>query len=138
MVNMFVSAKCARALFQREGIILVNIDGAAFSFLTATLGRITMQSVLRSSIGYQHARIRAGLRTSVSLARLWTGRARVSTATNTAIPRCVATTTHRTRVSEMRLSPSRLNCEPLEAAPLRAETFTSQRRDPGKPRHLSG
>jgi hypothetical protein len=32
MVNMFVSAKCARALFQREGIILVNIDGAAFFF----------------------------------------------------------------------------------------------------------
>jgi hypothetical protein len=100
-------------------------------FLIVTLGRITMQSVLRSSIGYQRARIRAGLRTSVSPARLWTGRARVSTATNTAIPRCVTTTTHRTRVSEMRLSPSWLNCEPLDAASLRAETFISKRRDPG-------
>jgi hypothetical protein len=97
-----------------------------------------MQSILRGSIGYQRAQNRAGLRTSVSLAQLWTGRARVSTATNTVVPRCATTTTHRTRVSEMRPSPSRLNCEPLHAATLRAETFTSQRRDPGKPRHLSG
>jgi hypothetical protein len=59
-------------------------------------------------------------------------------AANTAVRRCATTNMHRTRVSEMRLSPSRLNCELLEAAPLRAETFTSQRRDPGKPRHLSG
>jgi hypothetical protein len=97
-----------------------------------------MQSFLRGSIGYQRALVRAGLRTSVSLPRLWTGRASVSTATNTVIPRCVTTATHRTRVSEMRPSPSRLNCELPQAAPLRAETFTSQRRDPGKPRHLSG
>jgi len=96
-----------------------------------------MQSFLRGSIGYQRALVRAGLRTSVSLPRLWTGRARVSTATNTTIPRCVTTTTHRTRVSEMRPLPSRLNCEPLKLA-LYPETFTSQRRDPGKPRHLSG
>ena len=97
-----------------------------------------MQTFLRGSMGYQRALIRAGLRTPVSLAQLWTGRARVSTATNTVIPRCATTTTHRTRVSEMRPSPSRLNCELLQAAPLRAETFTSQRRDPGKPRHSSG
>jgi hypothetical protein len=30
MVDMFVSARCARALFQREGIILAYIGGAAF------------------------------------------------------------------------------------------------------------
>jgi hypothetical protein len=96
-----------------------------------------MHNILRGSIGYQRALKRAGLRTPVSVAQRWTGRARVSTATNTVIPRCVTTTTGRTRVSEMRLSPSRLNCE-LLAAPLRAETFTSQRRDPGTPRHLSG
>ena len=94
-----------------------------------------MQNILRGSIGYQRALRRAGLRTPVSLAQLWTGRARVSTATNTVIPRCVTTTTHRTRVSEMRPSPSRWNCE-LLAAPLRAETFTSQRRDPGKSRGI--
>lgn len=117
---------------------LVNIDDAAFCFLVTLSGRSTMQSALRSSIGYQRALIRAGLRTAVSLPRLWTGRARVSTATNTVIPRCVTTTTHRTRVSEMRSLSSRLKCELLQAAPFRAETFTSQRRDPGKPPHLSG
>ena len=96
-----------------------------------------MQSMLRGSIGYQRAPSRAGRRTSVSLAQLWTGRARVSTATNTVVPRFATTTTHRTRVSEMRLSPSRLSIEPLNLAHC-PEAITSQRRDPGKPRHLSG
>ena len=96
-----------------------------------------MLSMFCGSIGYQRAPSRAGRRTSVSLAQLWTGRARVSTATNTAIPRCATTTTHRTRVSEMRPLPSRLNFEPLKLAHC-PETITSQRRDPGKPRHLSG
>jgi hypothetical protein len=32
MVNMFVSAKCARALFNEKVFTLVNIDGAAFFF----------------------------------------------------------------------------------------------------------
>jgi hypothetical protein len=57
------------------------------------------------SISYQRGLIRAGLRAPVSIASLWTGRARVSTATNTVVPRCVTTTTHRTRVSENALPP---------------------------------
>jgi hypothetical protein len=96
-----------------------------------------MHTTSCNSAGHQRALVRAGLRAPVSLASLWTGRARVSTATNTAIPRCVATTTHRTRVSEKRLLPSRSTREPLNVA-LGPETSTSQRRDPGNPRHLSG
>jgi len=96
-----------------------------------------MHSTSCSSIGNERALVRACLRVPVSLARLWTGRARVSTATNTVIPRCVTTTAHRTRVSEKRPLPSRSNAEPIKLA-LHPETFTSQRRDPGKPRHLSG
>lgn len=139
MVNTFVSAICARrTISTRKLSILVNIGDATFCFSGCdSLGGNAMHSTSCSSIGYQRAVIRAGLRAPVSLARLWTGRARVSTATNTVIPRCITTTTHRTRVSEMRPLPSRLNCEPVTLA-LCPETFTSQRRDPGKPRHLSG
>ena len=115
-----------------------DVDGAAFLFLVATSGRITMQSALRSSIGYQRAAIRAGLRTPVTLTRRWTGRARVSAATNTVIPKCVTTTTHRTRVSEMRSSDSRGNRNLPVADTVRTETLNLRRRDPGLPRHLSG
>lgn len=104
MVNMFVSAKCARALLGERVLILANIDDAAFVLSGCDSGRIIMHNVLRSSVSYRRASIRASLRTPVTLACRWTGRARVSVATNTLIPRCVTTTTHRTRVSEMRLS----------------------------------
>ena len=126
MVNTFVSARCARkTISTRELSNLVNIGDATFCFSAHdSSGRNAMHSTSCSSIGYQRALVRAGFRAPVSLARLWTGRARVSTATNTAIPRCVATTTHRTRVSEMRPLPSRSNCEPLKLA-LCPETFTS-------------
>jgi len=81
-----------------------------------------MHITLCRSTDYQRALARAELRAPVNLTRMWTGRARISTATNTAIPRCVASTTHRTRVSEKRLLPS----IPPSAG------------DPRKPRHLSG
>jgi hypothetical protein len=97
-----------------------------------------MHNVMRKSMSHQSAVSRAGLRVPSGLAHLWTGRARVSTATNTLIPRCVATTTHRTRVSEMRDSASRLDCGPLHARPLSAETLTSKRRDFGIRLHSSG
>ena len=139
MVNTFVSARCARkTISTREFSNLVNIGDATFCFSGHdSSGRNAMHNTSCSSIGYQRALVRAGLRSPVSLARLWTGRARVSTATNTAIPRCVSTTTHRTRVSEKRPLPSRSTAEPIKLA-LHPETFSSQRRDPGKPRHLSG
>jgi hypothetical protein len=86
-----------------------------------------MHDVMRNSISHQSAVSRAGLRAPSGLAQLWTGRARVSTATNTVIPRCVATTTHRTRVSEMRDSASRLDCR-AQTRPFSAETLTSKRR----------
>ncbi len=88
-----------------------------------------MNPILRSSVDCQRASSRAGLRTPVTFARLWTGRARVSAATNTLIPRCVTTTTHRTRVSEMRSFASRVDSGLI--APLSTGTFSHQRRDPG-------
>jgi hypothetical protein len=97
-----------------------------------------MHNVMRKSMSHQSAVSRAGLRVPSGLARLWTGRARVSTATNTDIPRCVATTTHRTRVSEMRDSASRLGRGPLKARPFSTETLTSKRRDFGIRLHSSG
>jgi hypothetical protein len=90
-----------------------------------------MHNVMRKSMSHQSAVSRLGLRVPSGLARLWTGRARVSTATNTVIPRCVATTTHRTRVSEMRDSVSRLDCSPLTAGNFAAGTLTSKRRVSG-------
>lgn len=81
-----------------------HIDDAAFVLSGHDSGEITMHTTLRSSVSCQRASIRAGLRTPITFACRWTGRARVSVATNTLIPRCVTTTTHRTRVSEMRLS----------------------------------
>jgi hypothetical protein len=89
-----------------------------------------MHNVMRNSMSCQSAVSRAGLRVSSGLTRLWTGRARVSTATNTTIPRCVATTTHRTRVSEMRVHASRLDCGPVSEGHFSAETLTSKRRVP--------
>lgn len=139
MVNTFVSANAPAKRFQREKFSnLVNIGDATFCFSGHdSSGRNAMHSTSCSSTGYQRALVRAGRGAPVSLARLWTGRARVSTATNTAVPRCVATTTHRTRVSEKRLLPSRSTRELLKVA-LGPETSTSQRRDPRKPRHLTG
>lgn len=78
---------------------------------------------------------RAGSRVPVSLASEWTGRARVSDATNTSVPRCLAIATHRTRVSEMRNQPSRRARTPLSAAGIRPETNNFERRDPGTPLH---
>ena len=49
---------------------------------------------------------RDGLRTPIGVAS-WTGRSGVSTATNSRVSRYVARTTHRTRVSEMRLPAAR-------------------------------
>jgi hypothetical protein len=97
-----------------------------------------MHNVMRKSMSHQSAVSRAGLRVPSGLTHLWTGRARVSTATNTVIPRCVATTTHRTRVSDMRDSASRLDCGALQAPPFSAETLTSKRRDSGIRLHSSG
>lgn len=88
-----------------------------------------MHSSLRSSVGYQRASIRAGLRTPITFASRWTGRARVSAATNTLIPQCVTTTTHRTRVSEMRSHESRMNRDLLVAGRVRTETSNLVRRD---------
>lgn len=129
MVNMFVSAKCARALLGEEVFILADIDDAAFVLSGYDSGRITMHQALRSSVSYQRASVRAGLRTPVTLVGRWTGRARVSVVTNTLIPRCVATTTHRTRVSEMRPPESRVNRDPLIARPVIPEISNLQRRD---------
>lgn len=114
---------------RREGIILANIDDAAFVLSGCDSGRIAMHNALRSSNSHQRATIRAGLRTPMTFARRWTGRARISVATNTLIPRCVATTTHRTRVSEMRSPESRVNRDPLIARPVIPETSNLQRRD---------
>lgn len=93
-----------------------------------------MQRASNVSISVQRGEFRAGSRAPFSLASTWTGRARVSTATDSAVPQCVATTTHRTRVSEMRQAPSRSNCEPLNGLPIRSETYTSSRRNPVSPR----
>ena len=46
------------------------------------------------------------LRTPMGVAS-WTGRSGISTATNSRVSRSVASTTHRTRVSEMRLPAAR-------------------------------
>jgi hypothetical protein len=97
-----------------------------------------MHNVMRNSMSHQSAVFRAGSRVPLGLSRMWTGRARVSATTNTLIPRCVATTTHRTRVSEMRTSSSRLQCAPLSAAHSSAEILTSKRRDSGSLLHSSG
>ena len=88
-----------------------------------------MHNTLRSSVICQRASIRARLRTPITFACRWTGRARVSVATNTLIPRCVTTTTHRTRVSEMRLSESRGNCDSFITGPIGTETSNLRRRD---------
>jgi hypothetical protein len=138
MVNTFVSARCARKAISTRESYLVNIGDATFCVSDHdSSGSNAMHSTSCNSIGCQRALVRAGLRTPVSLARLWTGRARVSTATNTTIPRCVTTTAHRTRVSEKRPLPSRSTREPLKVA-VGPETSTSQRRGPRKPRYLSG
>jgi hypothetical protein len=89
-------------------MVFMSVD-AAFVLSGCDSGRITMHNTLRSSVRYQRASIRAGLRTPITFACRWTGRARVSVATDTLIPRCVTTTTHRTRVSEMRHSVFRGN-----------------------------
>jgi len=62
-----------------------------------------MHRSLQSPRSDNVALVRAGFRTPVPFTHIWTGRARVSMTTDTLVPRCVATTTHRTRVSEMRL-----------------------------------
>ena len=67
----------------------------------------------------------------VSHASLWTGRARVSDATNTAVPQCFATTMHRTRLSEMRHTPSRRMRMLLRAARIHPETNNFERGGPG-------
>jgi hypothetical protein len=97
-----------------------------------------MHNVMRKSMSHESAVFRAGMRVPSGLAHRWTGRARVSTATDTVIPRCVATTTHRTRVSEMRDSASRLDRGSLQALPSSAETLTLERRDFGVRSHSSG
>jgi hypothetical protein len=97
-----------------------------------------MHATKRNSVGYQGAVIRADLRTPMISAGRWTGRARVSTATNTAVPRCVTTTTHRTRVSEIRSLLSRLIRELSIAPRSSSETSSLQRRDQGLPTHSSG
>lgn len=56
--------------------------------------------------GNSRGQSRDGLRTSIGVAS-WTGRSGVSTATNSRVSRAVACTTHRTRVSEMRLPAAR-------------------------------
>ena len=109
--------------------MFVNIDGAAFVLSGHDSGRITMHNALRNSVSHQRASIRARLRTPITFASRRLGRARVSAATNTLIPRCVATTTHRTRVSEMRLSESRGNRAAFIAGPIGSETSNLQRRD---------
>jgi hypothetical protein len=103
-----------------------HIDGAAFFLSGRDSGRITMHNALFSSVDFQGASVRADLRTPATVAGQWTGRARISLATNTSIPRCVTTATHRTRVSEMRSSQSRLNCHPLPACCIRTETSNLQ------------
>ena len=87
-----------------------------------------MHYALRSPVSHQRASIRARLRTPITFAGRWTGRARVSAATNTLIPRCVATTTHRTRVSEMRRAESRGNRAALVARPIGTGNSNLQRR----------
>jgi hypothetical protein len=56
--------------------------------------------------GNSRGQSRDGLRTPIGVAS-WTGRSGVSTATNSRVSRAVACTTHRTRVSEMRLPAAR-------------------------------
>jgi hypothetical protein len=131
-------AQDARANDFDEKLVLVTSAMRLFCFQGARLPRNAMQTNLRRGTGYTRVATRAGLRARSSIARFWTGRARVSTATNTAVPRCVATTTHRTRVSEMRFSPSRSNCESLMRSPLGAGTWPFERRRLGNPRPLSG
>jgi hypothetical protein len=97
-----------------------------------------MHNVMRKPMSCRSAVSRVGSRVPSGLSRMWTGRARVSATTDTIIPRCVATTTHRTRVSEMRTSPSRLECTPRSAAHSSAEALTSKRRDSGSRLHSSG
>ncbi len=97
-----------------------------------------MHSTLRTSIGQQNALQRASLRTPMIRTNLWTGRARVSTATNTILPRWAGPATHRTRVSEMRASVRRANDDLLDPGQFRLEIFNFQRRVPGLSRHLSG
>lgn len=60
---------------------------------------------------------------------------RVSNATNTLVPRCLAIATHRTRVSEMRQQPSRRMPTPPSAVRVRLETKSFERGDPGTPLH---
>ena len=97
-----------------------------------------MHSTLRTSIGRQNTLQRASLRTPMIRTNLWTGRARVSTATSTILPRCAGTATHRTRVSEMRASVPRASGDLLNVDQFRPEIFNFQRRVPGLPLHLSG
>lgn len=84
------------------------------------------------SIGGERGQFRAGARVPMTLVSRWTGRARVSDATNTTVARCLATATHRTRVSEMRHQPSRMDM-PLSAALIHLETNNFERGGPGTP-----
>lgn len=123
MVGRFVSAKLRPRTTAARKSQSSQSSARLFAFPGATIERSTMHTALRSSIGYQRALIRAGLRMPVKAGRRWTGRARVSAATNTVIPKCVTTTTHRTRVSEMRSSVSRVNCDLLvKFAPRRSNS----------------
>jgi hypothetical protein len=96
-----------------------------------------MQAHMRSHTA-QSAADRARLRLPLNLVGRRRGRARISAATSTAVPRCLASTSHRTRVSEMRRLPSRSKCERSQLIVTLPGTLTSERRDPGSPRHLSG
>ena len=82
------------------------------------------------SISGERGQFRAGTRAPVSPVNRWTGRARVSDVTSTTVPRWLTTATHRTRVSEMRHQPSRMDAS-LSAALIHLETNNFERGGPG-------
>ena len=130
MVNNWVSE--VRAHDFDEWIFPRNIGDATFSFSGYDSSGDAMHRASCVSISGERGQFRAGSRAPMSPVSRWTGRARVSDVTNTMVPRCLATATHRTRVSEMRHQPSRMDM-PLGAAPIHRETNNFERGGPGTP-----
>lgn len=102
-------------LYEREFLFLVSIGDATFSFQHMKSSE-PMHSALHNPGSTNFAFTRAGFRTPTPFTRVWTGRARVSTKTDTLVPRCAASTTRRTRVSDMRFPVSDEMCSAFRGA----------------------
>jgi hypothetical protein len=127
---------------------LVAVAASQLDSLRASVTRLLVSALFSSGIvmiepnaNLTTARIRsrrAFARAAGDVARSWTGRSVVTSATDRARPRFATAGTHRTRVSETRLFASRTTTPRIERARTGPVTTPIQRRRPSAPLIISG